>query len=188
VYTAATAGTFAALTYLSSSRRQVDGVDELAGLAAHYPKTAAAIAIFMFSLTGLPPLAGFWGKFTLFTGALGVDARNADGNSLWPWFVALAIVGVVNAAISAAYYLRIVGVMYFRPAIARPEAQGGLGAAWATALCTIAVLAIGCYPGPLVERSKLASQAARLTEAQPVVRQSQASQTPPHAARQIAAE
>ena len=115
VYAAATAGSFAALTYLSSPQRQVDSVDELAGLGQNYPKMAAALALFMFSLTGLPPLAGFWGKFTLFTGALGVDAKNPDAGSLWPWFLALAIVGAVNAAISAAYYLRIVGVMYFRP-------------------------------------------------------------------------
>jgi NADH-quinone oxidoreductase subunit N len=168
VYAAATAGSFAALTYLSSQQRQVDSVDELAGLGENYPKMAAALALFMFSLTGLPPLAGFWGKFTLFTGALGVDAKNPEAGSLWPWFLALAIVGAVNAAVSAAYYLRIVGVMYFRPALVRLEGRGGLGAGWAVALCALLVLGIGCYPGPLVEQAKRASEAARLTMTQPV--------------------
>jgi len=162
VYAAATAGTFAALTYLSSERRALNTLDELAGLSSTYPKTAAALAVFMFSLTGLPPLAGFWGKFTLFTGALGVDARTPEVGNLWPWFVALAIVGVANAAISAGYYLRIIGVMYFRPSLEKPEAQGGGGPALATALCVLLVLGIGCFPGPLVEAAKRASRSVRV--------------------------
>lgn len=165
VYAVATAGTFAALTYLSGDRRTVDSVDDLAGLSSTYPKTAAAIALFMFSLTGLPPLAGFWGKFTLFTGALGVDAQNPAAGNLWPWFLALAIVGVVNAAISAGYYLRIIGVMYFRPTDVSPEGGGGLGAGLATALCALAVMIIGGYPGPLVESAKRASRSVRTPQA-----------------------
>jgi NADH-quinone oxidoreductase subunit N len=161
VYAAATAGTFAALTYLSGDSRSVDSLDDLAGLSSTYPKTAAALAIFMFSLTGLPPLAGFWGKFTLFTGALGVDARNPEAGNLWPWFLALAIVGVINAAISAGYYLRIIGVMYFRSSEVAPEGRGGVGAGFATLLCTLAVLIIGGYPGPLVEYAKAASRSVR---------------------------
>lgn len=163
VYAAATIGAFAALTYLSGPKGQVNTLDELAGLAERHPKTAAAIGVFMFSLTGLPPLAGFWGKLTLFTSALDVDARSSDSSSLWPWFLALAVVGAVNAAISAAYYLRVVGVMYFRPATVRLAARGGSGAGWATAACAVLVVGIGFFPGPLVERSNRASQAARNT-------------------------
>ncbi len=185
VYSAATAGTFAALTYLSSRNRPLDTVEQLAGLSQHYPKTAAAIAVFMFSLTGLPPLAGFWGKFTLFTGALGVDAKSPQASSLWPWFLALAIVGVVNAAVSAAYYLRIVGVMYFRPALARPEGRGGAGAAWAMAACALLVLGIGAYPGPLIEQSNRASAAGRATLTQPVAQQTMAPGQPLRAAGPI---
>lgn len=51
---------FAVLTYLSGVTRSLDTVDELAGLSGSYPLTAAVLAVFMFSLTGLPPLAGFW--------------------------------------------------------------------------------------------------------------------------------
>ena len=168
VYSAATVGTFAAVTYLGGARGVMDEVDELAGLARTFPKTAAAIAVFMFSLTGLPPLAGFWGKFMLFTGALGVDARNPDAGSLWPWFVALAIVGALNAAISAAYYLRVVGVMYFRP----PESSvaqhgGGIGAAWATAACAVLVIGIGCLPGRLIDEATRASRAAHASLTHP---------------------
>jgi NADH-quinone oxidoreductase subunit N len=169
VYAAATAGTFAALAYLSSERRPIDTVDQLSGLSGAYPKTAAAIALFMFSLTGLPPLAGFWGKLTLFTGALGVDADNPDGG-LWRWFLALAVVGALNAAISAGYYLRIVAAMYFRQSLGVPDARGGRGAAWAAAACAALVLGIGCYPGPLVERANRASRAARGAPAKTVGR------------------
>ncbi|MEX2113215.1 MAG: NADH-quinone oxidoreductase subunit N [Pirellulales bacterium] len=160
VYSAATAGVFAALTYLGGRESEVDTVDQLAGLTRNHPKTALALAIFMFSLTGLPPLAGFWGKFTLFTGALGVDARNPGDSSLWPWFLALAIVGALNAAISAGYYLRIVGVMYFRPAASTPAGRGPAGAAWAMAACVLLVVGIGCAPGWFIDESTRASQAA----------------------------
>ncbi len=162
-YAAATAGTFGALTYLSSAKQQVNTVDDLAGLAQHHPRIAGAVALFMFSLTGLPPLAGFWGKFYLFTGALGVDAKVSSESSLWTWFLALTIVGALNAAISAAYYLRIVGVMYFRPAIGRLDARGGSGAAWAVAVCALLVIGIGLDPGLPLERANLASQSARVT-------------------------
>lgn len=168
VYSVATAGTFAALTYLSGAK-QLSSIDELAGLAKTYPKTAAALAVFMFSLTGLPPLAGFWGKFTLFTGALGVDARNPDSSGLWPWFLALAIAGALNAAISAGYYLRIVGLMYFRGSTSVPEGRGGLGAAWATAICAALVIGLGCRPGPAIERANVASKSARAMAAGPKV-------------------
>ncbi|MGD9720283.1 MAG: NADH-quinone oxidoreductase subunit N [Pirellulales bacterium] len=167
VYSAATAGVFAALTYLSGPRGQVSAVDELAGLSRSFPKTAAAVAVFMFSLTGLPPLAGFWGKFTLFTGALGVDARDPSGSSLWPWFLALAIVGGLNAAISAAYYLRIVAVMYFRPATGTPAARGGSGAAWAMAVCALVVIGIGCMPGRLLDEANRAAAGAQFAAGRP---------------------
>src|SRR5262249_10570719 len=122
-------------------------------------------ALFMFSLTGLPPLAGFWGKFTLFTAALGVDAKSSDPHNLWKWFLALAIVGALNAAISAAYYLRVVGTMYFRAGTSRPEGRGGQAPAWATALCAALVIGIGCSSGPSIDHANGASQSARLVPA-----------------------
>ncbi len=167
VYSAATAGTFAALVYLGGKQNEVNSVQQLAGLSQIFPKTAALVAIFMFSLTGLPPLAGFWGKFTLFTGALGVDARDPSGSSLWPWFLALAIVGAVNAAISAAYYLRIVAMMYFRPPSLAPVARGGSGAACAMVLCALLVVGIGCYPGPLVAEANRAAESVRTPSSRP---------------------
>jgi NADH-quinone oxidoreductase subunit N len=164
VYSLATAGTFAAITFLGSAKKQIDTVEDLAGLAQTNPRTAAAVAIFMFSLAGLPPLAGFWGKFGLLTGALGVDSRAADlTNGLWPWFLMLSIVTVLNAAIAAAYYLRIVATMYFRPPLAVPAAQGGMGAAMAMFACAVLVVGTGLDPGPWQEGARRVSRAASET-------------------------
>ena len=73
------------------------------------------------------------------------------------WFLVLAIVGVMNAAISAAYYLRVVSVMYFRSPQKVLRAEGGSGAALVMSFCAVLVLGIGLYPGPLTEGSQAAA-------------------------------
>jgi NADH-quinone oxidoreductase subunit N len=157
VYAVATIGLFAALVYLGRIRQQLDGIDELAGLSRTRPWMAAAIALFLFSLTGLPPLAGFWGKLAVFGSALAVDAGGALAGSTQAWFIFLAVAGVLNSAVSAAYYLRIVGLMYFRTPLATPRAEGGNGSALVTALCAVLVVLLGMYTGPLVRQAMQAS-------------------------------
>ena len=162
VYGVATLGAFALLAWLGDGERQVNTVDDLAGLWRNHPWAAAVMAIFMFSLTGLPPLAGFWGKLSLFLGALGIDAGGAEASvGLRPWFLALAVVGVINAAISAGYYLRVVSVMFFRPSLAVPGAQGGIGAALTAVVCAGLVIALGCTPSVPLGMANHASQAAQ---------------------------
>lgn len=148
VYSLATMGAFSALAYLGSAEREVNTVDELSGLGKSQPFTAAALAIFMFSLAGIPPLAGFFGKLTLFVGAVKL-AVSADG-PMSAWFCALAIIGALNAAIAAAYYLRIIAVMYFQPVTTETPAQGGPGALAAAVLCAVLVVVAGFLPGSLV--------------------------------------
>jgi NADH-quinone oxidoreductase subunit N len=160
VYSLATLGSFAVLAYLGDGARQVENVDDLAGLGRAHPWAAAALAVFMFSLTGLPPLAGFWGKFALLTSALAVQTPAGDPS---PWFVALAVAAVLNAAISAGYYLRVISVMYFRPALSVPAARGGAGAALVSVACALLVIAVGANPGALLRTANIASQSARST-------------------------
>ena len=148
VYAAATLGVFAVLIYLGRDQRQVEAVDDLAGLARTRPLAAAGLALFLFSLAGLPPLAGLWGKFFLFAAALAVPSEAGPG--LRPWFVGLAIVGVLNAAVAAYYYLRIVAVMYFRDPSASPKPQGGAAPAAAAWLCAALVLGLFAFPSPLM--------------------------------------
>jgi NADH-quinone oxidoreductase subunit N len=146
VYAAATLGTFAVLAYLGRPRQQIESLEELAGLGRTRPAAAAALAVCMFSLAGLPPVAGLWGKLMLFGSALNVQEA-----SVRPWFIALAIIGVLNAAVAAYYYLRIVSLMYFREPLATPRPEGGPGAYVAALLCSLAVLVLGFYPGPLMK-------------------------------------
>src|SRR6185503_15421425 len=79
----------------------VENISDLAGLGRSHPMMALAMLIFMFSLAGIPPLAGFWGKLYVFMAA--VEAR-----LFWP-----AILGVLASVVASYYYLRIVKVMYF---------------------------------------------------------------------------
>jgi NADH-quinone oxidoreductase subunit N len=159
VYAAATLGTFAALIYLGGEGKEVESVEELAGLGRTRPAVAATIAVLMFSLAGLPPLAGLWGKLLIFASALAVPA-DAEGGLRW-WFLAAAVVGVLNAVVGAVYYLRIVAVMYFRPPLAAPKARGP-AAAWLAALaCAAVVLALFVYPLPLMRASQTASPTAQ---------------------------
>jgi NADH-quinone oxidoreductase subunit N len=158
VYALASMGVFVALAYLSSARREVNDVEELAGLARGEPLVAAALAVCLLSLAGLPPLAGFWGKLQLFSSAVQLAVAPAGGG-VPLWFLALAVIGALNAAIAAAYYLRIVGAMYFQPAVQPLAPAGGPAARVAALLLAAAVLAAGVLPGRLVETSRRAGQA-----------------------------
>jgi NADH-quinone oxidoreductase subunit N len=168
VYAAATLGTFAALAYLSTEQRSVDDLDELAGLSQTHPLIAGAIAVFMFSLAGIPPLAGFWGKFALFSGTIDLAAPvGGEWTELQRWFMALAILGVANAAIAAAYYLRVVATMYFRSpeSAAAPVERDRASThresepALATAVALLLVVGMGIFPGRVMDVSDAAGAA-----------------------------
>ena len=99
------------------NREGKDDIADLAGLADRHPYTAAAIAIGLFSLAGLPIFAGFTAKFYLFTAV-------ADGGMLW-----LAGVAIFSSLISLYYYLQVLRVMYIQPAHAAGDAQSAADAA-----------------------------------------------------------
>jgi len=105
----------------------VETLESLSGLSQTRPGLAAAIAIFMFSLAGIPPLFGFWPKLLVFWAA--VDAG----------LVALAVAGIVGTVIGAYYYLKIVKIMYFDPP---GEPYGRVKAPVETALIFLAALAV----------------------------------------------
>jgi NADH-quinone oxidoreductase subunit N len=140
-YGVMTLGAFASIVYLSSSNRSVETVSDLAGLGRSQPAVALALAVFMFSLTGIPATAGFWGKFAVFSSAL------ASGDARYVW---VAVIGVINAAISSYYYLRIIGMMYLNDSFTPLEVKGGRSALSVVACCAVATLLIGVVPGPLM--------------------------------------
>ncbi len=102
VYTAMTLGTFLIVLRMRDPEgRPVESIASLSGLSTTRPWLAAGMAIFMFSLAGVPPLFGFWPKFLVFDAAVRADLT---------W---LAAVGIATSVISAFYYLKIVKTMYF---------------------------------------------------------------------------
>ena len=115
VYVVMTLGAFLVVLRLKDEDGQpVEAIDRLSGLSQSRPGLAMALAIFMFSLAGIPPLFGFWPKLMVFNQA--VDAG----------FVALAVAGILGTVVGAFYYLRIIKVMYF-DAPAAPLQKAGIG-------------------------------------------------------------
>ncbi|AUN28957.1 NADH-quinone oxidoreductase subunit NuoN [Niveispirillum cyanobacteriorum] len=101
IYLAMNVGVFAVILSMRQSGRAVEEVADLAGLSKTHPMLAFAMAVFMWSLAGVPPAAGFWGKWAVFLPAIQAG--------LYP----LAIVGVIASGISCFYYLRVIKAMYF---------------------------------------------------------------------------
>lgn len=149
-YAAATIGAFAALEHLGRRHHSLNALDELAGLGRTRPAVAAVLAICMFSLAGIPVLAGFWGKFLVFGSALFVETAEPSHHLRW-WFTGIAILGALNAAVGAVYYLRIVASMYFRTPLATPSAEGGRTAWYGALACSFFLVAAGVYPSPLMQ-------------------------------------
>jgi NADH-quinone oxidoreductase subunit N len=102
VYVAMTLGSFVCVLQMRDAEgRPVESIASLAGLSRTRPGLAAALAMFMFSLAGIPPLFGFWPKFLVFDAAVKAD------------LVPLAVIGIASSVIGAFYYLKIVKTMYF---------------------------------------------------------------------------
>ncbi len=134
-YTLASFGSWGVLMMLEREEGKGLSLADYAGLGKKYPLLAFAMAVFMLSLTGLPPTLGLVGKFYLFRAVM-------EGNVLW-----LAIVGVLTSLVSAFYYLRVIVTMYFKegaPVIIQDRL-----AYWAIGSCVVATVALSLVPAPL---------------------------------------
>ena len=101
IYLVMVLGSFCCILCMRVNGRMVEGIDDLAGLSKSNPHMALALAIFMFSMAGIPPLAGFFGKLYVFMAAIEAGLYS------------LAVIGVLASVVAAFYYLRVVKVMYF---------------------------------------------------------------------------
>jgi NADH-quinone oxidoreductase subunit N len=146
---------FAALTHLESENKSVDRIEDLSGLGLTNPIVAGAIAIAMFSFGGIPIFAGFWGKYGLFTSALQLVQLESPMSR---WFLILAVAGAINAAVAAAYYLRIVAIMFFDTSRAALPAAGGMGPFSSMLASVLLVLGIGLFPGATMQRAQIADE------------------------------
>ncbi|MBV8766194.1 MAG: NADH-quinone oxidoreductase subunit NuoN [Hyphomicrobiales bacterium] len=137
IYMAMTVGTFGCIVAMRTKDGSVETIDDLSGLARSQPAFAFVLMVLMFSLAGVPPLAGFWAKWYVFSAA--VDAG----------LVPLAVIGFLTSVVGAYYYLRIVRVMYFDDGPARFVPLSGVLRA-VLAVCGIVVILFGLLPSPIV--------------------------------------
>jgi NADH-quinone oxidoreductase subunit N len=131
-------GAFGLISYMERDGEKHLTFDDYAGLGTTKPFMAALMAVFMFSLAGIPPFAGFFGKYYLFVGAI-------EGGYTW-----LAIVGVLASVVSVYYYLRLVMVMYFQDASSAEPVVFSLPSAALLLLAALVLLGLGVYPSSLL--------------------------------------
>ncbi len=149
VYLAMTLGSFLVVLQL----RRADGapvelLSDMSGLSKVRPGLAAALAIFMFSLAGIPPLLGFWPKFAVFQAAIGAG------------LIPLALIGFITSVVAAYYYLRLVKVMYFdEPGVAVVSDGGAVNGAM------IAAAAVFCSPLGMLVMTPIVAAASRASAA-----------------------
>ncbi len=147
IYLVMTLGTFGCILAMRLRGRMVEGIADLAGLHKTNPMMAAALGVFMFSMAGIPPLAGFVGKIYLF--ATAVD------RGLW-W---LALLGALLSVVSLYYYLMVIRQLYLvedAPKSA-PKIPLTTPLGVAIAVCAAGILLLGIYPGPLLQVAKWAT-------------------------------
>ena len=145
IYVCMTIGSFACILSMRRKGVMVEEIADLAGLSRSNPLVAAAFAMFMFSMAGIPPLAGFFGKLYVFLPAITQHLYT------------LALIGVVSSVIGAYYYLRIIKVMYFdEPAPEFDRSQGPEISA-ILAVTGLAILLFFLLPGPLFSAAQAAA-------------------------------
>ncbi|MBZ6074973.1 NADH-quinone oxidoreductase subunit NuoN [Microvirga puerhi] len=136
IYLAMTLGTFAVILGMRRGNVMFEKIDDLSGIARTHPMLAFCLAMMMFSLAGIPPLAGFFAKFAVFNAAIKAN------------LVTLAVIGVVTSVVGAYYYLRIVKVMYFDEPGERYDAMPA-GVKLVLALSSVFVVLYVLVPAPL---------------------------------------
>lgn len=145
IYLVMTLGTFAAIMSMRRDGVNVETTIDLSGLGQTRPAMAFFLAMLMFSLAGIPPLAGFFAKFYVFQAAV---QANLYG---------LAVLGVLSSVVAAYYYLRIVKMMYFDPpagAFDRP----GTAVSLVLGAASLATLLFWIFPGPIVASAAAAAR------------------------------
>ena len=139
-YAAMNVGAFAVISHFANAGEKYVTLDDYAGLGRRSPVLAATLTIFLLSLIGIPATGGFFAKFYVFSAALKVD------------LVGLTIIGVINSAVAAYYYLRIIVVMYMRESREEIPVRGiplGLGTALVVSLA--ATIYLGVLPGRVLD-------------------------------------
>jgi NADH-quinone oxidoreductase subunit N len=140
VYTFANVGAFGVVLLLERGHREAVDLADYGGLAARHPVLALTLSLFLLSLIGIPPTAGFAGKFYLF----GAAVRSG--------YIGLAIIAVLNSAVAAYYYLRLIVYMYMREPEGVPTAPAlSLACRLALGIGLWGVIQLGVMPAPVLD-------------------------------------
>ena len=145
LYIIMSAGAFGCILLMKRHGKWVENISDLAGLSQTNSRMAFALAIFLFSMAGIPPLAGFFGKFYIFIAAV------QNGMYL------LAVIGVLSSVVSCFYYLKIVKTMYFDAPNERFDSGVSLPMQFVIACCTLFTLCFFALPSWLIESAKAAA-------------------------------
>src|SRR5471030_2040806 len=145
IYVAMTLGVFAAILAMRRDGKFVDTIGDLAGLARTHPTMAFFLAMLLFSLAGIPPLAGFFAKFYVFLAAIKAGL-----------FV-LAVIGVVTSVVGAYYYLTIVKIMYFDEPVRSFDRMPGL-LRLVLGVSGLSVMLFFAYPAPILDAATVAAK------------------------------
>jgi NADH-quinone oxidoreductase subunit N len=145
IYVAMTLGTFACILSMRRDGMLVENISDLAGLARTHPTMAFFLAMLLFSLAGIPPLAGFFAKFYVFLAAIKAG------------LYVLAVIGVLTSVVGAFYYLTIVKIMYFDEPAKSFQSMPGL---LRLVLCAggLVNMLFFAYPGPLLDAATVAAK------------------------------
>jgi NADH-quinone oxidoreductase subunit N len=145
IYVFMNVGTFACILSMRQDGRLVEGITDLKGLGKTDPLMGAALAIFMFSMAGIPPLAGFFGKFFVFMAA--IDAG----------LYGLAVIGVLASVVGAFYYIRIVKLIYFDEPEEAFDRPVGREIGLILVGTTLVILCLWALPGTIVDGASAAA-------------------------------
>jgi len=135
-YTFSTVGAFGVVAWIGSRNDERLMLDDWAGLATRHPAAALAMTLFLLSLGGIPPTAGFFAKFYVLRAA-----------TMDPQLIPLVVIAVLNSVVAIFYYLKVVMAMYFRELAREPHPQRSAATAVALLIAAILVLQMGLMPG-----------------------------------------
>jgi len=139
IYIVMNLGLFSCLLMMKRNDRYYENIEDLSGLSKNHPLLSLSMMIILFSLAGIPPLAGFFAKFYIFTAVIEQSM----------YF--LAIIGLLSAVISAFYYLRIIKIIYFDPEREKYDTDYNMGLKISLSLTTLLIISYFIIPSKLVE-------------------------------------
>jgi NADH-quinone oxidoreductase subunit N len=138
-------GTFGFVLFMRRAGEQVEDISDLAGLSKTSPRGALFMLLMMFSMAGIPPLAGFYGKMFVFLAAI--------ESGLYP----LAVIGVLTSVVAAFYYLKIIKIMYFDAPVLGLERYVPRFSQGVLLICALVTVLFFLYPAALLDAATRAA-------------------------------